>query len=193
VAPDNVAVTSPGGKLVGRRGPGAFDSDDALDLLGTLAEQDAVHRRQTLEEILRRTSDHLRDMSWRKGPSEIVAAAAIVAAWLPPGEAIAREITSRGYDTAAIVVPEALTLADDAFAALLIAAGHDARAPRDGAWHHGWADSQTALQARRTTDELAAVFYRYQHRHDKELPLEWGDARPSQSASSPLTPRAPGR
>jgi Subtilase family len=38
-------------------------------------------------------------------------------------------------------------------------------------------------------DELAAVFYRYQHRHDEELPLEWGDARPSQSASSPLTPR----
>lgn len=57
-------------------------------------------------------------------------------------------------------------LADAALAALLIAAA------RDGGWHQGWADAGTVLQARRTTDQLASVFYRYQHRHDQELPLE---------------------
>jgi hypothetical protein len=51
-------------------------------------------------------------------------------------------------------------------AALLIAAG------RDGAWHQGWADAAAALQGRQTTDQLASVFYRYQHLHDQELPLE---------------------
>ena len=45
-----------------------------------------------------------------------------------------------------------------ALAALLIAAGPD------GPWHEGWADPETALQARRTTDQLASVFHRYQHR-----------------------------
>lgn len=45
--------------------------------------------------------------------------------------------------------------------------------PHYGAWHYGWADAETALRARRTTDELASVFHRYQHGHDRELPLEW--------------------
>ncbi len=58
-------------------------------------------------------------------------------------------------------------LAGAALAALLIAAG------RDGAWHQGWIDAGTALQARQTTDQLASVFYHYQHRHDQELPLEF--------------------
>jgi hypothetical protein len=40
------------------------------------------------------------------------------------------------------------------------------------AWHQGWADAGTALQARQTTDRLASVFYGYQHRHDQELPLQ---------------------
>jgi hypothetical protein len=57
-------------------------------------------------------------------------------------------------------------LADAALAALLIAAG------REGAWHQGWTDAPTAALARRTTDQLAAVFYRYQYRHDQQLPLE---------------------
>jgi hypothetical protein len=90
-----------------------------------------------------------------------------------PGAAIAREIAGHGYDTAAIVIPDDPELADHALAALLIAAAHDPRAIRDGAWHHGWADEGTARQARWTTDELASAFYRYQHRHDQELPLEW--------------------
>ena len=158
---------------MGTWGPGAFDNDDACDLLDTLAEQDAVQRRQTLDQILRRTPRHLDDASWLEGPGEIVAAAAIVAAGLPSGEAIAREIAGHGYDAAAIVIPADPALADDALAALLIVAGHDPRAVRDGAWHHGWTDAGTALQARRTTDELASVFYRYRHRHDQELPLEW--------------------
>jgi hypothetical protein len=151
-----------------------FDNDDALDLLDTLAGQDAAQRRQALERIVRRSPRHLDDVGWLEdGVGEIVAAAAVVAAGLPPGEAIARKIARRGYDTAAIVVPEDPVLADDALAALLVAAGHDPRDPHDGAWHYGWADAETARRARRTTDELASVFYRYQHRHDQELPLEW--------------------
>ena len=43
-------------------------------------------------------------------------------------------------------------LADAALAALLIAAR------REGAWHQGWTDAPTAVLARRTTDQLAAVF-----------------------------------
>jgi hypothetical protein len=49
---------------------------------------------------------------------------------------------------------------------LLIVAG------RNGAWHDGWVDPETASQARCTTDQLASVFYRHHHRHDQELPLE---------------------
>jgi hypothetical protein len=68
---------------------------------------------------------------------------------------------------AALVIPgDDPELAGAALAALLITAGHD------GAWHQGWVHAGTALRARQTTDQLASVFYRYQHRHDQELPLE---------------------
>jgi hypothetical protein len=152
---------------VGTWGPGAFDNDDALDLLDMLTRQDAISRRQELERIFRTTREHPENLNWTLGPAEVVAAAAIVAASLPTGEAVAREITGHHYDTAALMIPDTdPELADAALAALLIAAG------RDGAWHQGWTDAPTAWQARRTTDQLASVFYRYQHRHDQELPLE---------------------
>jgi hypothetical protein len=152
---------------VGTWGPGAFGNDDALDLLDTLTGQDAASRRQTLERIFRTTREHPENLNWTLGPGQVVAAAAVVAAGLPTGEAFLREITGHDYDVAALVIPGSdPELADTALAALLIAAG------RDGAWHQGWADAGTALQARRTTDQLASVFYRYQHRNDQELPLE---------------------
>jgi hypothetical protein len=71
---------------VGTWGPGAFDNGDALDLLDTLAEQDAAQRRQALEQILCRPPDSLGDVSWREGCGEIVAAAAaaVVAAGRRP-------------------------------------------------------------------------------------------------------------
>jgi hypothetical protein len=151
---------------VGTWGPGAFDSDDAFDLLDTLTEQDAA-RNETLERIFAMAREHPEDLNWTLGPGQVVAAAAVVAAGLPAGEAFVREITGHGYDLAALVIPgDDPELADAALAALLIAAG------RDGPWHQGWADARTALQARRTTDQLASVFYRYQHRHDQELPLQ---------------------
>jgi hypothetical protein len=152
---------------VGTWGPGAFDSDDALDLLDALAGRDTVSRREMLERIFRTTREHPENLNWTLGPGEVVAAAAVVAAGLPGGEAFLREITGRDYEVAALVIsgsdPE---LADAALAALLIAAG------RDGAWHQGWVDAAAALQARQTTDQLASVFYRHQHRNDQELPLE---------------------
>jgi len=160
-------VISRYGRRVGTWGPGAFDSDDALDLLGTLAEQDAVSRRATLERIFRRAREHPEDLNWTFGPGQVVAAAAVVAAGLPEGQAVAREITAHDYDMAALVIPgDDPELADVALAALLITAG------RDDAWHQCWVDAGTALQARQTTDQLASVFYRYEHRHDQELPLE---------------------
>jgi hypothetical protein len=67
----------------------------------------------------------------------------------------------------ALVIPGSdPELAGAALAALLAAAAYD------GAWHRDWTDPRTAAQARRTTDQLASVFYRDQHRHDQELPLE---------------------
>lgn len=89
-----------------------------------------------------------------------------MAAGLPAGGAVAQEITGHDYDVTALVIPGSdPELAGAALAALLIAAGHD------GAWHRDWTDPRTAAQARRTTDQLASVFYRDQHRRDQELPL----------------------
>jgi len=152
---------------VGTWGSGAFDSDDALDLLNTLVEQNAASRRETLERIFCTARERPQDLNWTLGPAEVVAAVAIVAAGLPAGGAFVREIAGHDYDAAALVIPgEDPEFADAGLAALLIAAG------RDGPWHQGWVDAETALQARSTTDQLASVFYRYQHRHDQELPLQ---------------------
>ena len=107
------------------------------------------------------------NLNFTLGAAEVVAAAAVVAAGLLAGGAIAQEITRHDYDVTALVIsgsdPE---LAGAALAALFIAAGYD------GAWHRDWTDTRTAAQGRRTTDELASVFYRDQHRHDQELPQE---------------------
>lgn len=152
---------------MGTWGPGAFDSDDTLDLLDTLTEQDAAARRESLGQIFRAAQDHPDDLNWTLSPCQVVAAAAVVAAGLPDGGAVVREITGKHYDVAALIIPgDNPELAEAALVALLIAAG------RDGTWHEGWTDTGTALQARWTTDQLASVFYRYQHRHDQELPLE---------------------
>ena len=116
---------------------------------------------------MRTARERPQDLNWTLGPAEVVAAAAIVAAGLPAGGAFVREISEHDYDVAALVIPgEDPEFADAALAALLIAAG------RDGSWHQGWVDAETALQARSTTDQLASVFYRYQHRHDQELPQQ---------------------
>jgi hypothetical protein len=154
---------------VGTWGTGAFDSDQALDLLDTLTGQDAARRRQALELIFRTAREHSQPQDFDRalGPGEVVAAAAVVAAGLEPGEVVAAEITEHGYDPAAVLIPGSdPALAAAALAALLIAAG------RDGTWHRGWVDAGTALHARRTTDQLALVFSRYLHRHDQELSLE---------------------
>ena len=65
---------------MGTWGPGAFDNDDALDLLDTLTEQDAASRRETLERIFRTTREHPENLNWTLGPGQVVAAAAVVAA-----------------------------------------------------------------------------------------------------------------
>jgi hypothetical protein len=109
-------------------------------------------RRQTLEQIFRTAREHLQDLNWTLGPGRVVAAAAVVAAGLPAGGAFARAITGHDYEVAALVIPgDDPELAGAALAALLVAG-------RDGPWHQGWADDGTALQARRTTDQLASVF-----------------------------------
>jgi hypothetical protein len=65
---------------MGTWGPGAFDNDDALDLLDMLAEQDVALRRETLERIFRRAREHPQDLNRTFGPGQVVAAAAVVAA-----------------------------------------------------------------------------------------------------------------
>jgi hypothetical protein len=153
---------------VGTWGPGAFDNDDALDLLDWLARHTEARRAQAVELILRAAIEYQGDLSEWPSPREVVAAVAIVAAGLEPGEAIRAEIANHGHEPAAVLSPgRSPTLADDALAALLIAAG------RDGEWHQSWSDAATARQARLTTDQLASVFYRDQHRNDQELPLEY--------------------
>jgi Domain of unknown function (DUF4259) len=61
---------------VGTWGPGAFDNDDALDLLDTLTGHDAASRRETLERIFRTTREHPENLNWTSGPGQVVAAAA---------------------------------------------------------------------------------------------------------------------
>jgi hypothetical protein len=152
---------------VGTWGPGAFDNDDAPDLLDALSEQDAVARRLVLERIFREAREHPENLNLTLGAAEVVAAAAVVAAGLPADGAVEQEIARHDYDVTALVIPGSdAELTGAALAALLIAGGHD------GAWHRDWTDPRTAAQARRTTDQFASVFYRDQHRHDQELPLE---------------------
>ena len=149
---------------MGTWGPGAFDNDDALDLLDALSEQDTIARRHVLERIFREAREHPENLNFTLGAAEVVAAAAVVAAGLPAGGAVAQEITRHDYEVTALVIPDSdPELVGAALAALLIAAG---------AWHRDWTDPRTAAEARRTTDQLASVFYRDQHRHDQELPLE---------------------
>jgi Domain of unknown function (DUF4259) len=152
---------------VGTWGPGAFDNDDALDLVDLLAGYDEAQRRQAVEYIFRRVREQPEDLSEFPRPGEVVAAAALVAAGLEPGQAIRAEIIERGYEAALLSSGSSPALACDALTALLVAAG------RDGEWHQGWVDAGTAERARQTTDHLASVFYQYQHLHDQELPLEY--------------------
>ena len=141
--------------------------DGRLDLLDALSGQDAVARRQVLEQIFRDAREHPENLNFTLGAAEVVAAAAVIAAGLPAGGAVAQEITRHDYDLTALVIPgRDPELAGAALTALLIAAGHD------GPWLRDWTDPRTAAQARRTTDQLASVFYRDQHRHDQELPQE---------------------
>ena len=64
-------------------GPGAFDNDDALDLLNALSGQDTAARRQVLEQIFRDAREHAENLNFTLGAAEVVAAAAVVAAGLP--------------------------------------------------------------------------------------------------------------
>ena len=148
-------------------GPGAFDNDDALDLLDALSGQDTAARRQILWQIFREARAHPENLNFALGAAEVVAAAAVVAAGLPTGRAVAQEITRHDYDVTALVIPRSdPELTGAALAALLIMAGHD------GAWHRDWTDPRTAAQARQTTDQLTSVFCHDQHRPEQELPLE---------------------
>jgi hypothetical protein len=153
---------------VGTWGPGAFDNDDARDLLDWMAGVDEVERLKALEWIFGAGRLRPEDLGEFRRPGTVIAAAGVAAAGLEQGDAIRADITDLGYDAAAVLVPESSpALADDALAALLTAAGPD------GEWQQGWGDAGTGLLARQTANQLASVFYRYQHRHEQELPLEY--------------------
>ena len=154
--------------MVGTWGPGLFDNDEALDLIGWLAGADEVERLKALKWIFGGGKLRPDDLGEFRRPATVVAAAAVAAAGLEPGEDVRAQIVALGHDPAAVLVPEAgALLADAALAALLIATGPD------GEWQQGWADAGTGLPAREAVSQLASIFYRYQHRHDQELPLEY--------------------
>ena len=73
------------GSRVGTWGPGAFENDDALDLLDALSGQDAAARRGVLERIFREAREHPENLDFTLGAAEVVAAAAVVTAGLPAG------------------------------------------------------------------------------------------------------------
>ena len=137
---------------VGIFGTGPFSSDGALDLLDELADQPPGQRREALEGIFLQVRNHP-DLRWRAYlPDQIVAAAAIVAASLPGGEDIRRDLADHADDVHAVLVPAPdHDLTALALHALLFAAGPD------GPWHDGWVDPQTAAQARQTSDQLTAI------------------------------------
>lgn len=151
---------------MGTFGTGPFCNDGALDLLDELAGQPADRRQASLERIFFLVRDRPDLLGWEFFPDEIVAAVAVVAASVPGGEDIRRDLVDQGYDADAILIPAADELNTSAWEALLVVAG------RDGPWHEGWADPQTAAKARQTTDQLAAIFFREQHSGEQELPFE---------------------
>ena len=147
---------------MGTFGTGPFSSDGALDLLDELTGQPAGQRREALERIFIQVRDRPDLLGRKFFPDEIVAAAAVVAAGLAGGEYIRRDLDDEGYDVDAILVrapdPE---LSASALETLLVAAG------RDGPWHDGWVDPETAAEARRTTDRLAAILRPEEHSRDQ--------------------------
>lgn len=154
---------------MGTFGTGPFGSDGALDLLDELVDQPAIQRREALERVFSRLRDRPDLLGRKIFPDEIVAAAAVVvAASLPGGEGIRKDLASLGYDPDTLLVP-ALDpdLNHSALEAPLVAAG------RDGPWHDGWTSPQTAAEARQTTDRLTAILLREEHSQDQELPLQW--------------------
>jgi hypothetical protein len=153
---------------MGTWGTGPFSSDGALDFIDRLADRPAGQRRDILERIFFRVRDRPDLLGWKFFPDEIVAAAAVVAASLPGGDGFQRELTDQGYHVDAILVPAPdPELNASALEALLVAAG------RDGPWHDGWVDPETAAHARRTTDQLASILLREEHSQDQELPLQF--------------------
>jgi len=153
---------------MGTFGTGPFSNDGALDLLDSLKGRPADQRREVLERIFFRVCDRPDLLGWKFFADEIVAAAAVAAASLPGGDGIRRDLADRGYAADAILLPAPdAELNASAAAALQLAAG------RDGPWHDGWTDPEDAARARRTTDQLAAIFLREQHSQDQELPLEF--------------------
>jgi hypothetical protein len=85
-------------------GSGPFDNDVAADLLGYLSEHDPGRRREIVELIVQRARER-KEVHWMDSPSEVVGAAAVLAASLPGGEAEAAEIARLQFDVGAVVLP----------------------------------------------------------------------------------------
>ena len=64
-------VTPRYGSRVGTWGPGAFDNDDALDLLDALSGQGTAARRQVLEQIFREAREHPENLNFTLGSAEV--------------------------------------------------------------------------------------------------------------------------
>jgi hypothetical protein len=139
---------------MGTFGTEPFDSDGALDFLDGLAHLPTDQRRDVLERLFLAVRNEPKQLERTVFPDEVVAAAA-VAASLSDGASIRQQLVEKGCDASSILVTGAdKELAASALEALLRAAG------RDGPWHHGWTSPNDGIQARQTTDQLAAILVR---------------------------------
>jgi hypothetical protein len=137
---------------MGTFGAGPFHSDGALDMLDVLATHPAESRHGLVQTMLSRVRDSPDLLMVEYLPDEVMAAAALVAASLPGGEALSATegVGAREARAAALPMP-AFDLAALALEVLLLVAGPE------GLWNKGWTDEQTRAEARRTTEGLVAI------------------------------------
>ena len=87
------------------------------------------------ERIFRTARQHPEDLNWTVGPSEIVAAAAVVAVGLQADEAVMREIARWDLDVASLVIPDERSGAGRRCPGRVADRGRARRAPRNGQLH----------------------------------------------------------
>jgi hypothetical protein len=133
---------------VGTWGTGPFDSDGAEDYVDELERMSAAQRLDALEEIFGRAVMAVGD-SWRE-PSELIAAAAVVAANMPLGTGVPLD-EDHGEMPQWLVKPVPDELAVSAVRAL------DAALPTGGWFWRSWTDEGDRIESQTVVANLKAA------------------------------------